>query len=127
MANGYATEQSAKDRYVRYNSNKRRGQDNIVQVHLFAGYRLSWRCHSIFAPAQEARSMIQHLKTIKDSERANQTPDQASKVIERLITAYSRSCDDAARSEKVSTSAIADLYLIMLRSESERERENIDQ
>jgi len=74
------------------------------------------------ALAQEAKSMIQHLKTIKDSEGANQTPDQASKVIERLITAYNRKCNDAVRSEKVSMPAIADSHLITLR---ERERDDI--
>lgn len=68
--------------------------------------------------------MIQQLKTIKDSEGANQTPDRASKVIERLITAYNRKCNDAARSEKVSIPAIANSYLITLR---ERERDDIVQ
>ena len=74
------------------------------------------------APAQEARSMIQHLKTIKDSGGANQTPDQTSKVIERLITAYNRKCDDAARSEKVSTSAVAPDHTQV----REQEKDNID-
>ncbi|DBA97115.1 hypothetical protein WJX77_009667 [Trebouxia sp. C0004] len=79
MANSCASDQFAKERDVLYHSHKSRVQDNILQ---------------------EARSMIQHLKTIKDSEGATQTPDQASKVIERLITAYNRKCHDAARSEK---------------------------
>jgi GTP cyclohydrolase I len=76
------------------------------------------------APAQEAKIMIQHLKTIKDSEGANQTPDRASKVMERLVTAYNRKCNDAARSEKVSIPVIADSHLITLRK---REREDIVQ
>lgn len=62
--------------------------------------------------------MIKQLKTIKDSEGANQIPDRASNVIERLVTAYNRKCDDATRSEKVSTQ---DSHLIILRSERERD------
>lgn len=68
--------------------------------------------------------MIQDLKAIKDSEGANQTPDQASKVIERLVTAYNRKCNDVARSEKVNIPAVADSHLIILR---EHERYDIDQ
>jgi len=46
MANSYASEQFARERDVRYYSNKSRVQDNIVLVHRFALYRLDQCCHS---------------------------------------------------------------------------------
>lgn len=58
---------------------------------------------------QEARNVIHHLKTINDGPAARQASDQACNVIENLVTAYSRKCDDAARSEKVTVFTPLDL------------------
>ncbi len=45
--------------------------------------------------------MVEHLKTVKDSQVAGQTPDLASNVIQKLIKEYKRKCNDADKSERV--------------------------
>ena len=60
--------------------------------------------YAIFATSvpQDAKTLIEHLKTVSSSQPAGETPSKAIAMIIRLVTAYRQECNVAGRNAKVS-------------------------